>query len=138
MLRNQAAVSTQSLGLNEAKARVQSPRKLPCSGAVAARGPSLHGAEAPCETEAVTADLRGTARPLFLLVLPSACGSIKTVTKTSSSLPNAAQSSRVRPNPSVNPRPTTAGTVSLACGQVGIFTVQAYSACLRGRGYLER
>jgi len=41
--------------------------------------------------------------------------------------------SRMRPNPSLNRRPTTAGTVSLACGPRGIFTVQAYSAYLRGR-----
>jgi hypothetical protein len=41
--------------------------------------------------------------------------------------------SQVGPNPSFNRRPTTAGSVSLACGQGGIITAQAYAACLRGR-----
>ncbi len=44
----------------------------------------------------------------------------------------------VWPNPSVNPRPATAGSVSLVCGAFGTFAHQAYAACLRGRGYLER
>ena len=37
------------------------------------------------------------------------------------------------PNPSVNPRPTTAGTVSPVRGLCGIIAHRAYSAYLRGR-----
>jgi hypothetical protein len=38
------------------------------------------------------------------------------------------------PNPSFNPRPATAGSVSLLCGGFATFAQQAYTACLRGRG----
>jgi hypothetical protein len=38
------------------------------------------------------------------------------------------------PNPSFNPRPATAGSVSLVCGACGTFAHQAYAARLRGRG----
>jgi hypothetical protein len=40
----------------------------------------------------------------------------------------------VRPNPSLNPRPATAGSVSLVRGTRCIIANQAYAACLRGRG----
>jgi hypothetical protein len=39
----------------------------------------------------------------------------------------------LRPNPSLNRRPTTAGTVSLVRGTLCIIAGQAYSAYLRGR-----
>jgi hypothetical protein len=42
-------------------------------------------------------------------------------------------SARMRPNPSLNRRPTTAGAVRLGTGTVYIFCAQPYSACLRGR-----
>ena len=44
----------------------------------------------------------------------------------------------VRPNPSLHPGPTTAGGVSLARASCSIITNQAYTACLRGPGELER
>jgi hypothetical protein len=40
---------------------------------------------------------------------------------------------RVRPNPSLNARPATAGAVRRAAGTVYIFCVPPYSTCLRGR-----
>ena len=40
---------------------------------------------------------------------------------------------RVRPNPSLNPRPTTAGAVRPVGGRRSI-TARPYSTCLRGRG----
>jgi hypothetical protein len=39
----------------------------------------------------------------------------------------------VRPNPSFNRRPTTAGSVSPVRGTRAIFAYRAYAACLRGR-----
>ena len=40
----------------------------------------------------------------------------------------------MKPNPSLNPRPATAGSVSLVRGTLYIFAYQAYAACLRSRG----
>jgi hypothetical protein len=40
----------------------------------------------------------------------------------------------LRPNPSLNPRPATAGGVSLVRGTRCIIANQAYAARLRGRG----
>jgi hypothetical protein len=67
-------------------------------------------------------------RPMHRLTLrqPRHCG-LQNPTR-----PVAAR--RVLPNPSLNPRPATAGSVSLVCGAFGTFAHQAYAACLRGRG----
>jgi hypothetical protein len=44
------------------------------------------------------------------------------------------RSSRVKPNPSLNPRPATVGAVSPVPGGRTIIGHRAYSTCLRGRG----
>jgi len=40
----------------------------------------------------------------------------------------------VRPNPSLSPRPTTAGVVSPVRASSSIIANRAYNTCLRGRG----
>jgi hypothetical protein len=46
----------------------------------------------------------------------------------------AARLQALRPNPSLNPRPATAGAVSPVRVSSSIVAHRAYSTCLRGRG----